>query len=368
MFRDLEIQRFRLFEDLRIERLSRINLFGGRNNSGKTTLLEALFLLSGVGEPELLDRILGFRGIHPALSPFESVVETHWLPLFSGFETEGPISIRGETSDFGSLVLTIGIERRGSVEVRTVLPGANGGAFGQSDSAGLEPTVADSRSLGLAWEQKGRQPVKGRITSSAKGLQFEAPLESPPFVAFLVTHRTRSLQMDASRLGGLRTRKMGGRLTEALRVIEPRLQGVEDSVAGGIPMIWGDIGLPRLLPLAAMGEGLATMTSLLLNMSEAENGVVLVDEIEHGLHHSVLKDLWRVVDRASREFNTQVIATTHSYECLAAAQEVFGEAGDSNGEDFLFQRLERTREGGMRSMLIELDRLATAIRHGMEVR
>ena len=84
-------------------------------------------------------------------------------------------------------------------------------------------------------------------------------------------------------------------------------------------MIWGDIGLRELVPLAVMGDGMSRLARLVLAIADAPGGLVLVDEIETGLHHTVLSDVWRVVDEAARQFETQVVATTHSYECIRAA-------------------------------------------------
>lgn len=51
MITSLHIKNFRGFEDLEVKGLKRVNLFAGRNNSGKTSLLEAVFLLGGPNNP-----------------------------------------------------------------------------------------------------------------------------------------------------------------------------------------------------------------------------------------------------------------------------------------------------------------------------
>ena len=91
----------------------------------------------------------------------------------------------------------------------------------------------------------------------------------------------------------------------ALRIIEPKLQSIEDNSAGGFPMIWGDIGLPELVPLAMMGEGMTRLARLVLAIASAPGGLVLVDEIETGLHHTVLPDVWRAVGRRRRSSSTR---------------------------------------------------------------
>src|SRR3954452_10370521 len=90
--------------------------------------------------------------------------------------------------------------------------------------------------------------------------------------------------------------------------------------------------------MALMGEGMVRLLSLVLEITNASNGVVLIDEIETGLHHSVLRTVWRAIGKASRRSNTQVFATTHSWECISAAHEAFLESGHY---DLRLHRLER---------------------------
>ncbi|MGQ9778739.1 MAG: AAA family ATPase [Bacillota bacterium] len=135
----------------------------------------------------------------------------------------------------------------------------------------------------------------------------------PPFPAFFLTARTRiPLQEDAERFGRLELVGRQEALLKALQVIEPRLCRLAVVVAGGVPIIHGDIGLERLVPLPIMGEGMTRFASLVLAMANAPNGVVLIDEIENGLHHTILPQVWRAIGETARDFNTQVFATTHS--------------------------------------------------------
>ena len=183
-----------------------------------------------------------------------------------------------------------------------------------------------------------------------------------PFDAVILSTRIANVQEDATRLGRLRKRKQGDLVLDALQIIEPRLQSIEDNSASGIPMIWGDIGLPELVPLAAMGEGMTRIARLVLAISTSPGGLVLVDEVETGLHHSVLPSVWQAVDEAARQFGTQIIATTHSYECVRAAGQSLG---GSNG--FLLHRLEAS-DSGNRCVTYHPEDIDAAIRHDLEVR
>ena len=159
----------------------------------------------------------------------------------------------------------------------------------------------------------------------------------------------------------LRRQKQGDLLVKALQVVDPRLQSIEDNSSSGIPMIWGDIGLSELVPLSVMGEGMAQIARLVLAIASTPNGVVLVDEVENGFHHSVLPDIWRAVDTAAKQFRTQVFATTHSFECVTAAH------ASLSTDRFRLHRLETDGEMS-RCVTYEPDSIDAAVRHGLEVR
>ena len=95
------------------------------------------------------------------------------------------------------------------------------------------------------------------------------------------------------------------------------------------------------MPISSMGEGMRRIFSLLLAIATAENGIVLVDEIENGLHHSIHVDVWRAIAEAASAYNVQIFATTHSYEMIRAAHEAFQ---GREPFDFRLYRLGRNRD------------------------
>ena len=110
-----------------------------------------------------------------------------------------------------------------------------------------------------------------------------------------------------------------------------------------------------------MGEGMTRLARIVLAISSSPKGVVLVDEIENGLHHSVLGKVWKVVELAARQLGTQVFATTHSFECVQAARRALPHAA------FRLHRLE-IDNGERRCVTYGADAIDGAIRHGLEVR
>jgi AAA15 family ATPase/GTPase len=113
-----------------------------------------------------------------------------------------------------------------------------------------------------------------------------------------------------------------------------------------------------------MGEGVAKLLSIILAIANAKDGIVLIDEFENGLHYSVMQKIWEGVGRAAREFNCQVIATTHSYECLEAA---YNGLPSNMQKDFTYLRLDRI-DSQTKAKVFDYDMLKIAINANLEVR
>ncbi len=96
-----------------------------------------------------------------------------------------------------------------------------------------------------------------------------------------------------------------------------------------------------MIPLSFMGEGLTSLAAIILKISGTADGVLLIDEIENGFHHSTLVNVWKAIGQAARQFNTQIFATTHSWECITAAHHAFSE---SENYDFRLHRLDRDED------------------------
>ena len=208
-------------------------------------------------------------------------------------------------------------------------------------------------------------PKAGQIESEAREstdkFEFDQKHDYVPFGVTILMPGSGDAREDAVRLGQLRRQKLGAGFVDALRVIEPRLQHAEDNASSGVPMIHVDIGLPELVPLPVMGAGMTHLARIILAVTSVRGGVVLVDEIENGLYHSVLPEVWRVVGEAAERSDVQMFATTHSFECIEAAREALG------GDGFRLHRIE-AGESGARCVTYEPDEVDTAIRHVMELR
>jgi ABC-type glutathione transport system ATPase component len=146
-------------------------------------------------------------------------------------------------------------------------------------------------------------------------------------------------EQDVKYFGELEAAKRQAEILPALQILEPRLRKLSLVPLAGESVLHGDIdGLPRLVPVPFMGEGMRRVLSIVLAIANAPGGVVLVDEIENGLHYSVQVDVWKAIARAARDADVQMFATTHSWECIEAAHHPFKEAGPY---EFRYYRLDR---------------------------
>ena len=347
MLKRMKIQNFRGFNELIIDDLTGINLIAGKNNAGKTSLLEAVFLLGGAGNAQLalnsnIIRSTDGSGIQEG--------DPLWKHLFFELDLSTSIEIEGEDITKNRMKLEVTSDREENTEI----------PYDRSE----EISVLDNyneHSLSFQFTSPDKKSTISQITRKSSGIEVKQPNVTIPFPMIILLSRVRNSREDATRLGNLRRRKQGDLLLKALQVIEPRLRSIEDNSSSGVPMIWGDVGLSELVPLSVMGEGMSHIARLVLAIASAPSGVVLIDEFENGLHHTILRDVWRVVDEAAVQFETQIFATTHSRECVVAAQNSLEQ------ERFRLLRLE-SLDNSTRCVTYDPESIEAAVRHGLEVR
>ena len=180
-----------------------------------------------------------------------------------------------------------------------------------------------------------------------------------------LTNSTHSFREDAERFSNLERVGRQDEVLETLRLLEPRLQRLTLLVVDREPIINGDIGMSQLVPLPLMGEGLGRLLSIILAIANAKGGTILIDEIEKGLHYSVLTDVWKAITDAARRAEAQVFATTHSQECIRAAHKAFE---TSEKYDFRYHRLERVKDKIFRAVTYDRETLATSDEMNLEMR
>ncbi len=213
----------------------------------------------------------------------------------------------------------------------------------KSDKETTSEKLPVSAALRMQYLHNNTSNIEAHITISNGALQIISPIQSqqmPPVI--ILTLRTRENAIDlARRFGDIDN--IGGqeRIIDFLRILEPDLKGLSIAVLGNMPIIHANVGLSRKIPIAYTGDGLTRLLSMILSIVACKDGIVLIDEIESGIYYSKLPLIWKAISKAAKEFNCQIISTTHSYECMQAITEGLE---DDEKDDFLYVRLDKKDE------------------------
>jgi AAA15 family ATPase/GTPase len=362
MYMSFRVNNFRCFRQLTVDEMTRINLITGINNVGKTALLEAFFVHSGLFNPELVARIDVFRGLeNRKIELGGRWFESPWNYIYYDFDTTKTIEIEGAYDN----------SKKRKLRLRTISDPKELTDIYRRFLHSPQQTLTDEK-IGLQSDahvlefdsRDDMQEFKYYLMVDRKGSRiFPIPPAIPYQVVFMRSH-TKLGDEEVERFGKLQKNKREKLVLDALKVVEPRLTRLTMLVENNMQLIEGDIGKSRLVPMQLMGEGMNRLVGIILAIAEASNGVALIDEIENGFHYSVLHKVWQVVKKASEIFDTQVIATTHSFECISAAQKAFRK---DERHYFSLHRLERTGEN-VSSVNFNQKSLSVALDSNLEVR
>lgn len=364
----LEICQFRAFRHLSIEKLGRVNLIVGKNNVGKSSLLEALQLYANRGFPNLLWQILGAHdeNVRPRFSQdyrppqdYEAALSSLKYLFYGRQDIKAnlsPIRIGPINSPDETLSLTIGfytakIDEEGRRNIQS--------ALFEDDSTPEDLIPRFTIQLG---EQKN----------------ITYPLYLP-LPSRLLRTELKEINCVFTQADGLNKRKVGelwdnialtDRETEvlaALRIIAPGVEGtnvVGDSKSERerFPIV-KVTGMREPIPIRSLGDGMQRMLGIALALVNAENGILLIDEIENGLHYSVQTDIWRLIFQIAQRLNVQVFATSHSWDCITS----FQQAAQEDKQEGVLVRLEN-KKGEVVATVFNENKLAIATREQIEIR
>lgn len=347
MIKEISINNFRGFRKVNVDGLSRVNVLLGPNGSGKTALLEAIFLASG-GSPELGLRLRNFRGMGTSLDVRADGLEGMWRNLFHRFDLRKSIDIGLQSTDMQSRSLTI--SRGSSEELR--LPLKARGA--RSVTAPIE----------FAWKDARGSIFRSRPVVSGDKLSFPQSSGAGSKVVFLPAQFRISPDETARRFSAISRRDA---VKDLLAVLTGVYDEIEDASVENSDGSWEVFlklrDLDERIPIGLHSSGVSRLVTILLAITAAQNGTVLIDEIENGFYFKTLEGIWRSILAVADEFKCQVFASTHSNECIASLKAIVGDQPDS----FSLLNLERS-EGSSRVVVSPGEVMAAALQSGFDLR
>ncbi len=365
MYKTFKVRNFRELRNLDIDSLERVNLIAGKNNVAKTSLLEALYFHALPNQPRVALDVNDFRGL-------QNHIDTRdvFRGVFRNLNPDADIELSA-SGDWGQndRLLRIGIAKTDMSQ------------FTFSDA-----TAAELQRMGIKYRINDEYLVMEYIDENSEyfksdgwlrgteirgiiqdvGVEVrQAEIENRSDAVYLPSQHRFSPSDDAVRFSNLSVTRKHRKVESIMKRVDPRLQSLSVTAAA---MIQAELeGQERQLPTPFLGDGMARLLSLALVISASPEGaLVLVDEIENGLHHSVMQSVWSGIAQFAREFDVQIFATTHSWECIHAAHRAFSE---DELYDFRLHRLDRIGEDDdIKAVTYDQETLEAALEMEFEVR
>ena len=309
---NLRIRGFRGIEYLQISRLGRVTLIAGKNGVGKTTVLDAVKVYAARGRSVVLASVLWDREETALLFDAEAeqeVLTPRWGALFNGREIDpySPISVGPTTGVQLGIEATIILDQQDLAPTIPHFPGeflsieVKFGAFKQEFPTYLTARQQHEKDLLKEWERPFGEPCEllgPDLPNSDQLARFwdkvaltEEESRVVDALNLIYFDKVERIAMIGDNIGA--RRNMGRRPVVKLR---------DES---------------RPVPLKSLGDGAVRLFGVALALANSKDGFLLIDEAENGIHHSIQRDFWTMILKAAHQNNVQVLATTHSWDCVA---------------------------------------------------
>lgn len=333
MIRDAEITNFRCFGDVSLHDCRRVNVVLGKNASGKTALLEALFLALGPS-PEIAQRFKVWRGYDQIVINLTPEADKQiWKDLFNNFDLSKEIKVKAISSDHHSRELKIKYDLTQSFSPSEI-PTNNIFGFNNGLNVFPSPIIFNYSLAGHSWD------VRANFVGS--GYQFMGVEQSHiGDCAFFPASQNFNSQENVVRYSSISQTRDSDSVVKLISQEFEMIRGIEvlTNLGGGPSLYIDSEWYPEKRPLSSISSGVQKFVTFAIAIAANKGGVIFIDEIENGFYYDRLPSIWRSLIKLANQYNVQIFASTHSRECL----EALSGAAKDNYEDVSFIRTETVR-------------------------
>ncbi len=408
MLNSLEIKNFRSLEDFKVAKLGRVNLIVGKNNSGKSTVLEALRIYAGNAQRELLVNIAASHDETYQLDSTKTGYSDSSIPfedLFTGrkFPNDDKAIAIGESVDDDSTLhinYLIAIDDNEFNDQNAEIIDIKRSSFGRSITNSEYIALVKARGSDFVTKRDNLMLRKNKRTISisltddfftnekaisvyssdefsgirSSFLHKELGITPCSFIPTQFISIDR-LAKEWDNIVGTEHEEI---VKQAMRIILPEFENIYfvqnnkalSSMGGSQRTAKVKLpNLPRPVPLKSLGDGMIRVLQLALKLVSAKGGFLLIDEFENGLHYTVQEKIWELLFKMADELDVQVFATTHSRDCIESFTKVALDNEKTEGVLFRMGRsAKKSNQGQIIATVFDKERLYNITQADIEIR
>ncbi len=315
MFESIKIQNFRSLKLLEINDLKQFNLIVGGTNVGKTSILEAFFIATNPGNLTLMVRINDIREI--------GYYGNYYKNFFHFFNTNNDIKITTHLKNKNVRKLNISPYFQDKINI-------NNSGLVNSINAELDfvkidglrniliimdkdQKVVEKYNFILRLDEQSQPSMNGKtyfkkvIVEELDKKKFNLPFNTR------YEHAKTSIYSLNSKYDEIVRKLRKKDFLEIISSLDPYIIDIDKTEEG---IIIEYEGLKESAPIGILGNGMIKTICIIAAILTTKSGVVLIDEIENGIHYLLLNRFWKSILEAAKKESVQIICTTHSLECV----------------------------------------------------
>lgn len=310
MLQNIKIKNFKKFAELDLQDFSRVNVFVGNNNSGKSTILEAIEICSTNDFYNSLQRSLRVRNIDESRATTRRM-----MPMRQRFDLLGNVGdyLFNDTNSKQATFALVG----DNIPDDTVISISVDNKINTEQISLPEESFLQEHSL-IKQSVNYKATVRGSLKNESaivvdndNGL-MSTRIKQPYKIYDVIYFQTKDINLIGNMYSNLVKNKKKNLLIEKLQVFDSNISNIE-LINEDFSV---DIGKDVLLPINYLGAGIISIVYLIIYMLNSENGILLVDELENGIYYKKFNNLIKTLDDLSRELNVQLFITTHSNDFI----------------------------------------------------
>ena len=314
VFKNIEISNFKGIKKLKIDNFNLINVFFGNNGSGKTSILETLFLACDPTNPMLLINITHMRRY--SIAQMDDLI----YYFYNMNPENNSIKIVFNNEDNCSIEINLkdNITKVSNLDTKNYFKKCINYVY-KTHKKHEEPINNESNLFAYNSNQQISQNYQG-INVDFMTFEIEGNKKIDQIRSEFQDLKTAN--QTGIYISQIKKNKEIKKLITFLNKFEPNIKDIE--VINNT--VFFDIeGYPKLLPPNLCGDGILKYINIISSILANNNSVLFIDEIENGLHYSKIKELWSIIFQSAIEFNVQIFITTHNIEILTYLSKIFEE-------------------------------------------